>query len=132
MGKRKIEIEQEIYLDSEDVTNINRGDHIRLMSLGNIKIDNVGPELKGQYVNDNMNVDYPKIHWVPQKNSHELKIMIPKVLFINEKFNEDSLEEIKVLTEPHYLKLKEGDEIQFIRFGYCRKESQNRAIYSHR
>ena len=30
------------------------------------------------------------------------------------------------------LQLKEGEEIQFIRFGYCRKDSQNQAIFTHK
>jgi glutamyl-tRNA synthetase len=34
--------------------------------------------------------------------------------------------------EPHYLQIKDGDEIQFIRFGYCRKDSQNQAIFTHK
>ncbi len=68
----------------------------------------------------------------PKKNSHKLKVLIPKQLFIDEKFNEDSLEELEVYTEPHYLELKEGSEIQFVRFGYCRKDSANQAIYTHK
>ena len=34
--------------------------------------------------------------------------------------------------EDIYLKLKEGEEIQFVRFGYCRKDSQNQAIFTHK
>jgi len=44
-----------------------------------------------------------------------------KFKFVDDKFNEESLEEIHVYTEPHYLELKDGEEIQFVRFGYCRK-----------
>ena len=69
---------------------------------------------------------------MPQKNSHQIKLLIPKELFIEEEFNEDSLEELDVHTEPHYLQLKEGEEIQFVRFGYCRKDSQNQAIFTHK
>ena len=50
----------------------------------------------------------------------------------DEEFNEDSLEELDVYTEPQYLQLKEGEEIQFVRFGYCRKDSQNQAIFTHK
>jgi glutamyl-tRNA synthetase len=53
-------------------------------------------------------------------------------LFNGDEFNEDSLEELDVYTEPHYLQLKEGEEIQFVRFGYCRKDSQNQAIFTHK
>ena len=60
MGKRKIEVEDSIYLNSDDVANINNETHLRLMGLGNIKINKTGSELEGRYVNDDMNVDYPK------------------------------------------------------------------------
>ena len=75
---------------------------------------------------------FKKFNGFLQKNSHEIKLLIPKHLFIEDEFNENSLEELEVYTEPHYLKLKEGKEIQFVRFGYCRKDSQNQAIFTHK
>ncbi|MFQ5573899.1 MAG: glutamate--tRNA ligase, partial [Nitrosopumilaceae archaeon] len=132
MGKRKIEIDENFYLSSEDATNLNTGSNIRLMGLGNISITKNNHELEAEFIGDDMNVDYPKFQWIPQKNSHELKILIPKQLFIDEEFNENSLEEINVHTEPHFLELSEGAEIQFVRFGYCRKDSQNQAIFTHK
>ena len=55
-----------------------------------------------------------KLQWVSKKNAHELKILIPQQLFVDDKFNEESLEEIHVYTEPYYLELKDGEEIQLI------------------
>jgi len=132
MGKRKMEIDENLYLSETDASDLNSGDHIRLIGLGNVKINKVGYELEGEYISDDMNVDYKKIQWIPQKNSHQLKILIPKQLFVDGQYNEQSLEEIHVYTEPHYLTLKEGDKIQFVRFGYCKKESQNQAIFTHK
>ena len=132
MGKRVIELDGNIYLSGEDVENISKGDQLRLMGLGNVKINRVDSNLEGEYVGDDVKVDFPKMQWVAQKNSHKLKIIIPKALFIDDSFNEDSLEEIEVYTEPHYLELKDGSEIQFVRFGYCRKDSANQAIYTHK
>jgi len=132
MGKRIVEVDGNIYLAAEDVENISVGTQLRLMGLGNVKINLTNNNLEGEYVGDDIKVDFAKIQWVPQKNSHKLKIIIPKQLFIDEKFNEDSLEELEVYTEPHYLELKDGTEIQFVRFGYCRKDSANQAIYTHK
>ena len=132
MGKRIVELDGNIYLSSEDVENISEGTHLRLMGLGNVKITRVDNDLEGEYVGDDVKVDFPKMQWVSQKNSHKLKVIIPKQLFIDEKFNENSLEELDAYTEPHYLELKDGSEIQFVRFGYCRKDSANQAIYTHK
>ncbi len=131
MGKRKINIDENFYISGEDVENM-KGTQIRLLGLGNIKISKNNGELLGEFMEEESNSDIQKIQWIPQKDAHMIKILIPKQLFIDEKFNEDSLEELEVYTEPHYLELKDGEEIQFVRFGYCRKDSQNQAIFTHK
>ena len=132
MGKRNIEVDGNFYISGEDAENLKEGEQVRLLGLGNILITKYGEELEGEYVKDGDITNIPKIQWVSQKTGHKIKIIIPKILFIDEKFNEDSLEELDAYCEPHYLQLKEGEEIQFIRFGYCRKDSQNQAIFTHK
>ena len=132
MGKRTIEIDENFYISGDDAQSIKEGTQIRLLGLGNVAITKQGIELEGEFVENGQKTDIPKIQWVPQKTAHEIKMIIPKTLFIGDEFNEDSLEELDVFTEPHYLQLKEGEEIQFVRFGYCRKDSQNQAIFTHK
>jgi len=132
MGKRKIEIDGDFYISGDDAQNIKEGTQIRLLGLGNVSITKAGIELEGDFVENGETSDITKIQWVPQKTAHEIKMIIPKTLFNGDEFNEDSLEELDVYTEPHYLQLKEGEEIQFVRFGYCRKDSQNQAIFTHK
>lgn len=132
MGKRKIEIDGNFYISGDDAKNIDEGTQIRLLGLGNVLITKSGIELEGEFVENGETTNIVKIQWVPQKTAHEIKMVIPKTLFIGDEFNENSLEELDVYTEPHYLQLKEGEEIQFVRFGYCRKDSQNQAIFTHK
>lgn len=132
MGKRTIEIDGNFYISGEDAQTIKEGSQIRLLGLGNIHITKQGIEFEGEFVENGDPKDIPKIQWVPQKTAHGIKMIIPKTLFIGDEFNEDSLEELDAYTEPHYLQLKEGEEIQFVRFGYCRKDSQNQAIFTHK
>ncbi len=132
MGKRKIEFDENLLLSKEDISNLNSGDKIRLMGLGNIVLTKADHEIEGEYIDDEMDVDYPKMQWISEKDAHEIKILVPKQLFIDDEYNNDSLQELHVKVEPHYLNLPEGAEIQFVRFGYCRKDSQNQAIYTHK
>jgi len=132
LGKRKIEIDENFYISGDDAQNIKQGIQIRLLGLGNVSITKVGTEFEGEFIKDGETKDIPKIQWVSQKTAHEIKMIIPKALFIGDEFNEESLVELDVFTEPHYLQLKEGEEIQFVRFGYCRKDSQNQAIFTHK
>ena len=132
IGKRKINLDENIYISGEDAENIKDGTQIRLLGLGNVTISKINGELVGEFIENGNITDIQKIQWVSQKNAHIIKILIPKQLFIDDKFNEDSLEELEAYTEPHYLQLKDGEEIQFVRFGYCRKDSQNQAIFTHK
>ena len=132
MGKRKIEIDENILIAEDDAKNLQEGSQVRLLGLGNVVITKVNEEIEGDFVENGETADIQKIQWVPQKNSHEIKLLVPNQLFVDDEFNENSLEELEVFTEPHYLKLKEGEEIQFVRFGYCRKDSQNQAIFTHK
>jgi glutamyl-tRNA synthetase len=132
MGKRKIDVNENFYISGDDAKDIKQGMQIRLLGLGIISIKKDGIEFEGEFIGEENITNIPKIQWVPQKTAHKIKMMIPKVLFNGEEFNEESLEELDVYTEPHYLQLKEGEEIQFVRFGYCRKDSQNQAIFTHK
>jgi glutamyl-tRNA synthetase len=132
MGTRRVEVGDSVFLSSDDVEGISIGDQIRLMGLGNVKITSTNSEITGKFTDNNQDVDFRKLQWISQKTNHKLKILIPQQLFIDDEFNEGSLEEVDVYTEPHYLELKDGTEIQFVRFGYCRKDSANQAIYTHK
>lgn len=132
MGKRKINFDEDILISGDDAKSLKEGDQVRLLGLGNVVIKKINEFLEGEFVEDGDITNIQKIQWVPEKTAHEIKLLIPNQLFIEEKFNENSLEELEVYTEPHYLKLKEGEEIQFVRFGYCRKDSQNQAIFTHK
>ena len=132
MGKREIEIDGNFYISGEDVHDIIEGTEIRLLGLGNVSIIKKGIELEGEFLENGDTAGITKIQWVPQKTAHKIKLIVPKTLFNGDEFNEDSLEETDVYTEPHYLQLKEGEEVQFVRYGYCRKDSQNQAIFTHK
>ncbi|HSB83540.1 MAG TPA: glutamate--tRNA ligase [Nitrosarchaeum sp.] len=132
IGKRKINLDENIYISGEDAESIKDGTQIRLLGLGNVKISKINGELEGEFIEDGDMTSVQKIQWVAQKDAHIIKILIPKQLFIDDEFNENSLEELEVYTEPYYLQLKDGEEIQFVRFGYCRKDSQNQAIFTHK
>jgi len=132
MGTRKVMVGDSVFLSSDDVKNLKIGDQLRLMGLGNVKITSINSEITGEFTGDERDVNFMKLQWVSQKNAHELKILIPQRLFVDDKFNEESLEEIHVYVEPHYLELRNGEEIQFVRFGYCRKDSSKQAIFTHK
>ena len=132
IGKRKVEVDGIFYISGNDVKNLQVGDQQRLIELYNVKITKIGSDIEAEYSGNDFKAELPKIQWITQKSSTKINILIPNTLFVNEKFNENSLETIQSFTEKYYLELNEGAEIQFVRFGYCRKDSAIQAIYTHK
>lgn len=132
MGSRTVELGEEFLVEQEDLQNFKVGSEVRFMGLGNVEITRTGEAAEGRYTGDELKQSIPKVHWVAEHTAQRIKILVPSQLFFGDEFNERSLEELNVFTEPYYLELKEGKEIQFVRFGYCRKDSSLQAIYTHK
>ncbi|MFZ1076954.1 MAG: glutamate--tRNA ligase [Nitrosotalea sp.] len=132
MGKRKVLVDGSFYISGDDVKSLKVGDEIRLLELYNIRITKVGIDIEAEMTDNNFKPQIPKIQWIPRQNVVKIEVLIPKILFVNEQFNENSLEIKQAFTEPHYLELNVGTEIQFVRYGYCRKDSANQVIYTHK
>ena len=88
--------------------------------------------MEGEVTGTGYKSDIPKIQWISRKNPVSMEVLISNVLFVNDQFNENSLEVKQAMTEQYYLELNVGAQIQFVRFGYCRKDSANQAIYTHK
>ena len=132
MGKRKIELDGTFYISGQDVKNLKLGDEVRLLELYNIKITKLGAEVEAEITGNDFKPEIPKMQWVPSKSAAKIEVLVPKILFVDEEFNENSLEIVEALTEPYYLELNVGTEIQFVRYGYCRKDSANQVVYTHK
>ena len=88
-------------------------------------------EIDAELIDNSVNTK-KKIQWVAGNDALQIKAIIPDLLFIDEKFNKDSLLTQEVITESAYSNLKDDAEIQFVRLGYYRKESSHQAIFSHK
>ena len=75
--------------------------------------------------------EMPKVQWVTEENI-PFRVLIPGPLFIEETFNEKSLTEVTGLAEREAEGLKPGDRVQFPRFGFCRIDSPQVAIFTHK
>ena len=132
-NKRIIKINDNFYVDNDDIINIKTENIIRLINIGNIIIKRIEQNcIYGEFINSTIDHKLKKIQWISEDDIHKIKILIPNEIFIDNKFNEKSLLELIAYTEKYYLKLDCNSMIQFIRFGYCRKDSNTRAIYCHK
>ena len=131
MGERTVCVSRRLYLEKSDVDGLKSGSMLRLLGLGNIRINRVDEQLDAEYIDDDHSLKIPKVQWVSEDGACEVKLLVPGALFIGDKFNEKSMVEAKTFVEAHYASLKEGQMAQMVRVGYCRKESQKMAVYTH-
>lgn len=137
LGTREVEVSTVFYICRDDAILLTEDEEVRLMELYNIKIKEIDLEnnraITASYLNNDIVRDMKKIQWVSDKNMTTYNILIPKELYLNDKFNPNSLESIEGYAEASVLQLKSHTPIQFIRFGFCiTEEKKSSAIFTHR
>ncbi|MEM2759827.1 MAG: glutamate--tRNA ligase [Nitrososphaerales archaeon] len=131
MGTREVDVSDTFYIASDDAKKLHVGSEIRLIDLYNVKVNSVAEEVSATYDGDELR-NVPKIQWVGEHDSVKMQVMIPHPLYIDEEYNPKSLEIVEGYAESYALKLKPDDRVQFIRFGFCRIDSANTAILTHK
>lgn len=119
-GKRIFGVKDEFYITRDDYKKLKDGKLNRLMNCLNfVKKGN-------KFIFDSL--DYEKfrekgdkiIHWLPVSGLVKIEILMPDKKMV------------KGLAENHIKKLKIGDVVQFMRFGFCRLDSKNKFWFTHR
>ncbi len=133
MGVREIGVSSEFYIAGNDAAKLKKGSEIRLIDLYNVKIDDIqANRITGSFNGKEVKEGVPKIQWVSKDDAVQISVMVPKALYIDGKYNENSLEMIKGYAESYASKLRVGDRVQFVRFGFCRIDSSGVAVLTHR
>jgi glutamyl-tRNA synthetase len=137
LGTRKVAVSNSFYISAEDAAKLNINDEIRLMDLYNIKIIKIEPNhakkaLIAAAIPENIKQGIPKIQWVAKSDAIPYKVMITRELYLGEKYNLNSLEICEGYAESFVSILKIDTRIQFVRFGFCRIDDSNTAIFTHR
>jgi len=137
LGTREIEVSNTFYISRDDAILLAEDQEVRLMELYNIKINNIDWENKkvitSSYLNKDLVRNMKKIQWVSDKAMTKYSIVVTKDLYLNDKFNPNSLVTVDGYAESTVLQLKSQTQVQFIRFGFCMTgEKKSSAIFTHR
>jgi glutamyl-tRNA synthetase len=137
LGTRRVKVANTFYIAGDDAASLKVGDEIRLIELYNIKITGIDESggsriVKAQVGGDEIRQSMPKIQWIAKNDIVEYKVMIPKELYKGEEYNTNSLEIAQGFAESFVSALKPDTRVQFVRFGFCRIDSNNQAIMTHR
>ncbi|MFA5049981.1 MAG: glutamate--tRNA ligase [Candidatus Micrarchaeia archaeon] len=121
-GTRNISIGGAVHISKNDALKLKEGEILRLKDFCTIQINKIGNKIIATLIEEQK---VPKIiQWVSE-NKLNAKILVPKEIFSNNgEFNPHSLELIKGYCELDCMKLKEGEIIQFERFGFVRLDKK--------
>ena len=137
LGSRSVQVKDTVYIARADAGKLSEGSIIRLMELYNIKITrldlvNDKSRVYADVIGTGLSHDIQKIQWVAYNDKMPYRIIIPKKLFSNEEFDRNSLEIASGYAESFVSTLPVHSNIQFVRYGFCRLDGDQQAIFTHR
>jgi glutamyl-tRNA synthetase len=94
--------------------------------------NNTGTLIIVEQTGDEIKQDMPKIQWVATEDASPYRVMVASDLYIGENYNTNSLETCEGFAESFVSSLNGGTQIQLVRFGFCRINGGNTAIFTHR
>ena len=123
-GYRDVQITGKFYISGNDAKELTKGQIVRLKDLYNIFIiDTQGNSIKAMHTDEKSSKDelskVKKIQWVSDKRVN-VSVIVPGILYEGEEINPRSLETVSGYGEEGISNLKEGDIVQFERFGFVR------------
>ena len=136
LGERILNTHNVFFVPKDDVMKMNEGDVFRLKDLMNVKIKKIGGEITGEHAGDELLPGTAKIQWTTEKNI-AIKILVPGLLVNNnEEYNPGSLTEVDGVVEDTLSAVKNGEIVQFERFGFVRIEKDKAGsligIFAHK
>jgi len=131
LGKRTLKIKENatIYIPLLDAANLSEGEVFRLKDFCSLKVKKKTPtkieffdKKADSYILEVEEIELEnvekKIQWVDEANSTKVEVLVAKELFIDEKYNENSLEVIEGFAEKEVLNDNLKERFQFERFGF--------------
>ncbi|MAF34730.1 glutamate--tRNA ligase [Candidatus Woesearchaeota archaeon] len=109
-GGRRMKTTSAFMLDKKDVDRLNAGEEYRLMDCLNFKKDGTKYAFTSEK-NSNF-TGKQRVHWLPARENAKASVMMP----------DGSM--VYGLVEKGVASLKEGDILQFERFGFCRLDNK--------
>jgi glutamyl-tRNA synthetase len=134
LGSRTVTTSDTFFIQNSDVELLTVGDILRLKDLYNVKILKKNRDIIAEYAGEELIPESLKIQWTTE-DYIKMKILIPHLLFVDNKFNDKSLEMIDGFAEKEVSKIKTGEIVQFERFGFVRIENIKNKItgfFSHK
>ncbi|MDA4112965.1 MAG: glutamate--tRNA ligase [Thaumarchaeota archaeon] len=132
LGTRTISTAGEFYVPSADVAAMAEGQVFRMIELFNVELVSRGPDWAvGRFAGDGLVQGSRKLQWVVP-GSPTIQVLEPGELYNEDgTFNSDSLKTRFGYVEQSFRELKEGEIVQFPRYGFVRVDGPDRCVLAH-
>lgn len=132
MGAREIRTNGKFLISKDDADTFTRGSKVRLMDAYNMEVRSIGNPIVAEYTGDENSMEFKKVQWVTPEDCHPFSVLVPGPLLKGEEYNPESLKKITGAVESSVRTLKDGESFQLVRFGFCRLDSADVAIMTHK
>jgi glutamyl-tRNA synthetase len=129
-GSRTIKTGNVFHVPKSDMNKLKVGDIFRLKDLYNVKILKKNNKILGEYAGEKLIPDTLKIQWTTD-DFVEMYVLKPHFLFVDDKYNDNSLEKIQGFAEKTVEEVKTNEIVQFERFGFVRIENNENEIIGY-
>ncbi len=132
LGDRTVQTGDRFFVPRKDLELIKKGESFRLMELFNAELKGSGDRPTAVYTGDELIPGIRKVQWVTEDHI-DVRVMVTGPLFDEKgEFDKASVQGVKGLAEPAFSELKEGEIVQFPRFGFCRLDAPGIMIMAHK
>lgn len=133
LGERVVETAGRFHIAGQDAARLQPGHRLRLLELYNIEVVSVRDgRVEAKYIGREVVEGIPKIQWVAWSQGYEFQVLVTGPLFIDGRFNPESLKRVAGLAEEVLARLPAGERVQLVRFGFCRIDRPGVAVLTHR
>jgi glutamyl-tRNA synthetase len=119
LGSRTLAVDEKVFVSKSD---IKEGEVIRLRDLCNIGVTEIVGNSANCWLIETKEMPEKKIQWVPADSTVKVTILKPLDLMDGDVPRKDSMQIDTGFCEAACRDLKEGDIVQFVRYGFVRKE----------
>jgi glutamyl-tRNA synthetase len=132
-GSRVIETGGKFLVSRSDADQLQVGSKFRLIEVYNCEVYSIQDHvIKARKISEEIREKVMKIQWVVPDESTPFRVTVTGPLLLDEVYNPESLKISQGRAESSASDLKVGEMFQLVRFGFCRLDSPQSAILTHK
>lgn len=129
LGYRRYKLNDIFFINASDTIDLREGSEIRLKDAFNIKVEKItGDQIEAVFAG-NVAIPAQKVQWINEGNYIGCKVYSIGELLKDDQFNKESLKIVNGYVESYATKIKEGEAVQFERYGFFKLDDKKERAF---